>query len=769
VRLCGSRAVNADPTRQTVRPLELGALAALYCAAHLPFLAPSLEDIDSINFALGLRDFEVAEHQPHPPGYPLYIGFGRIVLAALRAVRPDLPPVTAEAQALSLLSVVAGAAAVVLAGSVFTAVMRETVLATPDPRRVVRWSTVFLTLCPLFWLTGARPMSDMPGLAAAFGAQALLLRGYVGWGAITAGLALGIRVQIFWLTAPLLVWGILRGGPGVHDRLGAGIRGLAAFAAGALVWAIPLVAVTGGLDAYFAALGTQAGEDFAFVDMLWTNPTPRRLAFGLVHTLVLPWSSVPLAALMATLAVLGALVLLARDRRTLAPVVMAFAPYAAFHLVFQETLTVRYALPVVPAIAFLAARLVATAGRATNVVAAPLAAFALVAAMPGLVAYGRDVHPAFRAVEDAQRRAETTTPAVVTSHFELRRTLQALAPTGLPIAWAPRHREWLTMVEYWRGGGREPVWFLANPRRTDLALIDPQSLTDVVRYRWAAAHRTELSGTRPAGTDWYRLRPPGWFLGEGWSLTAEAGGLTNATATGPSHRPISGYVRCRAEPMHMVIGGRHLGGQTDRAASFELQLGGVVLDRWTLTYDDRNFLRFLDLPGGCTASDGYGTLTVAARAAGADSDRSGHVPVAVRQFDFQPATRVIFGFGPGWHEHEWSWDTGLAWRWASDRSVLRVRAPAGPVRVRIRGESPLRYFDEPPTMTLSAGGHIVGRLQPATDFEFDAIVPADAMRASGGDLVLETSRSFVPALTGRSVDVRRLGLRIFDVRVERAR
>src|SRR6202008_1904391 len=57
-----------------------------YLAAHLISLAPSLEDIDSINFALGLRDYNPAEHQPHPPGYPVYIGLGRFVLALVTAV-----------------------------------------------------------------------------------------------------------------------------------------------------------------------------------------------------------------------------------------------------------------------------------------------------------------------------------------------------------------------------------------------------------------------------------------------------------------------------------------------------------------------------------------------------------------------------------------------------------------------------------------------------------------------------------------------------------
>ena len=58
-------------------------LALAYVAAHLFFLPQSLEDIDSINFALGLRHFDPALHQPHPPGYPLYIALGHLSLAAI--------------------------------------------------------------------------------------------------------------------------------------------------------------------------------------------------------------------------------------------------------------------------------------------------------------------------------------------------------------------------------------------------------------------------------------------------------------------------------------------------------------------------------------------------------------------------------------------------------------------------------------------------------------------------------------------------------------
>ena len=55
------------------------ALALAFAALHVPYTARSLEDVDSINFALGVRDFDVAEHQPHPPGYPVFILAAKIV------------------------------------------------------------------------------------------------------------------------------------------------------------------------------------------------------------------------------------------------------------------------------------------------------------------------------------------------------------------------------------------------------------------------------------------------------------------------------------------------------------------------------------------------------------------------------------------------------------------------------------------------------------------------------------------------------------------
>src|SRR5262245_1786064 len=70
-----------------------------YVVAPAASLAPSLEDIDSITFALGLRHFDVANHQPHPPGYPVYIAFGRASLAVIQLIAPSLDLVRSEALA----------------------------------------------------------------------------------------------------------------------------------------------------------------------------------------------------------------------------------------------------------------------------------------------------------------------------------------------------------------------------------------------------------------------------------------------------------------------------------------------------------------------------------------------------------------------------------------------------------------------------------------------------------------------------------------------
>src|SRR5262249_30684908 len=142
-------------------------------------------------------------------------------------------------------------------------------LAAGGPRTsIVTWATLLLAASPLFWMTGLRPMSDMPGLALALGAQALLLRGTKGrrliQGSLLAGVATGVRVQTAALTVPVLGLVLFEGWAAArrdapHERqavdrseVALALRSLMAFAAGCLLWGIPLIVASGGVKAYIA-------------------------------------------------------------------------------------------------------------------------------------------------------------------------------------------------------------------------------------------------------------------------------------------------------------------------------------------------------------------------------------------------------------------------------------------------------------------------------------------------------------------------------------
>ena len=84
------------------------ALILLFLLAHLVVLPRTLEDLDSINFALGVRQFDIARHQPHPPGYPVYIAMSKITTGALRAAGID----AASPRGLAIWSAIGGAAAI---------------------------------------------------------------------------------------------------------------------------------------------------------------------------------------------------------------------------------------------------------------------------------------------------------------------------------------------------------------------------------------------------------------------------------------------------------------------------------------------------------------------------------------------------------------------------------------------------------------------------------------------------------------------------------
>jgi len=54
-------------------------LIALSFLMRLSFRSNYLDDWDSVQFALAIKDYSIVLHQPHPPGYPIYVFIGRIM------------------------------------------------------------------------------------------------------------------------------------------------------------------------------------------------------------------------------------------------------------------------------------------------------------------------------------------------------------------------------------------------------------------------------------------------------------------------------------------------------------------------------------------------------------------------------------------------------------------------------------------------------------------------------------------------------------------
>jgi transmembrane protein TMEM260 (protein O-mannosyltransferase) len=763
----------------------LAALAIVFTLAHLPYIVSSLDDIDSVNFALGIRDFDVAKHRPHPPGYPLEIGIAKLGVAVTRPLSGDAPPSTIEARTLSVMSLVGGVVAMLMLYRTLTCWSRvdedEELGATPwrqlDPRALAATALTFA--CPLVWYLAVRPMSDLPGLAAALAAQAAL--GLAWWrqqagasgdrrlspermaasgrmivlGSLLAGFSIGFRAQNAVLTFPLLA-GVL------VDRIGRGFAGAligsaVAGTVGALAWAVPLIVASGGVDAYLAALGTQAGEDFAGL-MLYANPSPRLAAFALLRTFIFPWDSIALGAIVCTLAAIGGVALLLRDRRTLAALTLIALPYLVFHVLFQDTAYVRYALPLVPPVAFLAVCGLTLVTRQLFVPATGvLAIWSVALAAPVLASYGSEPSPTLRVLA-AMRDWKGVRPGALALHQTFQRPLEAETVPITPQLPSPPRREWLELVRYWRDGHTEPIWFLADPKRSDLALIDPKSRDVRVEYAWDFSSLSQIGGMRPAAVAWYQISAPGWFADQGWALTPETAGMARLMGRGPSLGPITAWVRRRPEAVRLLVGGRHLGSTGDPRARFELAVDGRRVAEWES--GPGFFVRDFELPAGTLNGDGWlAALTL--KSDGADGTR---VDTAIEQFDLQSKGALMWVYDEGWQEAEYDPAVGL-WRWASDRSTLRIVDASTPIEVTLHVETPRRYFDRDPHVRLMAGSRMIAETSFHDETIWRVAVPLDALRGSDGRVTIETDLTFVPAERSGGADRRRLGLRVFGVGV----
>jgi hypothetical protein len=749
-------------------PLLVCSVGMAFLLLHLPFIAPGAGSVDAMNFALAVQEFDVSEHRPHPPGYPVFVALGKMTRALTAGVPAEADSVRLEARALAAWSAMFGALAVFPLFTIFRCLDR-------NDRRAAA-ATVVTVTCPLFWFMAVRPMSDVPGLGAALIVQALLFSAYRAqerqrWptamrlllaGGVASGVAVGLRSQTLWLTLPLLVVISFRQIRAAERRVGSTIALVNAFALGVALWGIPMVAASGGPRAYQAALVAQAAEDFEDVQMLYHDPSPGRLMTGLVRTFAHPWADRFLAGAVLLLALIGALALAMRARAVLGWLTLSVAPYAVFHLLFQDPELTRYALPATPFVAYIAiCGLDAISTRFLPWGTIALAVGGVAVAGGPVVAYATSGSAAYQAISEVRRALSANpgaSPAIAAHHGVVRAIRgEMLGAQQLP---SPQRHEWLEVVRYWREGGTAPVWFLADSGRTDLALIDPSAQTLRGEFRLPFGNQFLMSGARPQGVNWVELHQPGWMVGRGWALTPETAGVAWRESQAPGLTPVSAWIRRRSDAAVLMMGGRNLGRVGEPDVRFETRLDGLVLDVWAVAPDPGFFLRTVSLPAGMLSGGGYAELTVAAQSSDGVIRT---VNAAIEQFDIQSADRPVFGFDAGWYQLEWDAAAKKLWRWTGPWARLRVHHADHDLSLRLAGDSPLKYLDSVPSLTLRAGDRVLGRLVPSDQFVWDVPVPADALARSQGELTLETDTTFVPDDREHNGDRRPLGLRMFEV------
>ena len=759
------------PTRApeigTISSLARGVLAlvaTIFLSLHLPFLPSDPASIDSVNFLLGLEDYSVANHRPHPPGAPVFIALGKLSSHMFAPFSVD-DPTQSGVRALAIWGILLGAFAAIPLFVVFRG------LEGNDRRALA--ATALTLSCPLLWFSASRPMSDVAGLAAALLVQALLVvvlrrsgddarsARVLRFAAFGAGLVIGIRVQTVWLTLPMLVCAATYARLPRRALINIGL----AFSIGLLVWLAPLVAVSNGPTRYLAAFGAQASDDWSGAAILATNFSLEQGFQAVIHTFAYPWTDMLLAAIVLALALTGFATMLVRSPTGVILLALGAAPYAVFHLLLQESVHTRYALPLIPTVAYLATRgMDAFSARAMPLLAAALSLTGILLASPSAMAHARIQGPVFRALADLRQASpDAAVSPALAMHHSVTRMLrgQDLPVQALP---APKPKfEWLELVDHWRRSPDTPVWFLAETGRADFALIDPRSRRLVRSYAWSFPRKFVMSRVPATNLDWFELRPPGWMVGEGWWLSHEAAGLAAARGSGLADRPLRAFLRSRPEATVLMIGGRviHSAGRTP--VRFTATLRGEPLVSWEVQPDEPSFLRMWRLPPGRFAEPrAYIPMEITAAAVGLTGAEG--LDVRISQFDFQSEGMVVYGFGPGWHQSEFDGGAPHPWRWTAESADLRVEAPERNLVLRLIAEVPVEHLRGAPEIVVRAGRHVLRRTV-AHEKAIDLAVPisAQALADAAGIITIEIDRTFVPHDVIGTDDRRRLGLRAYRV------
>jgi hypothetical protein len=297
--------------------------------------------MDEVLFARAVERFDPLTHRPHPPGYPVVVGLGKLLNLAFH------DPFTSLV-ALSLISSLVGYWALVAAF--------RRIAGGVEAERVAVAGALLFQLSPAMLVQGPLPMSDPPALmflALALAAGAILRDGGGIWSALTLGAsasaAIGCRPQLALAILPMLAVALWQT-PGWRRRG----EVAAAFTLVSLLWFVPLVVATRGLTGFLVYQSKQAAYVAGHDATLSRGGSP---VYAVAKRFIThPWGRKQMAFPVLALALAGTVALSRRRRSAALPLAVLTAFQLAVCLLIMDPAdAVRYALPSMLGIALAAA------------------------------------------------------------------------------------------------------------------------------------------------------------------------------------------------------------------------------------------------------------------------------------------------------------------------------------------------------------------------------------------------------------------------------
>ena len=343
-------------------PYKVSLLFLVCIAMRLCYAGRYLDCCDSVDFALGLHEYNINLLQPHFPGYPVYL------FAAWLFSQTSIHTVWS----LEMPGILFGSLSVYplafLARKLFS-------------KRVALLSVILFLINPLCWLQAERPTSDALGLFfilssanrlcgvltsntslrqdnRRFSKGAHLLF----WGSFVFGIGLGVRLSYFPFIA-LVVYAVCEQViQGRQPTSKAVFCGLAGLVSGVCLWLLPQIGLTGwrpllhnGLSFSHGHFTDWGGSAFTF----WGWKRIVCLARSLwLYGLCGWWPGASLLNVFPSLAILFGIFYAARQRFTRRRYLWRFlavyaAPYLIWLLIGQNVSNTRHVLPIIPALLIL--------------------------------------------------------------------------------------------------------------------------------------------------------------------------------------------------------------------------------------------------------------------------------------------------------------------------------------------------------------------------------------------------------------------------------